>query len=139
MTDDAPSVADLGVVFDRLCWSSNFFRLAGPEGDDATDRIVGRDADGDAVSGHYLDPEAAHPAAQLCKHLVPLVTLHAVETSAMDRHDRSLHINQIVLAQMLSSLQSKIVPRLAPKSKHLQRADRGFDPGRELGVVVTGQ
>jgi hypothetical protein len=30
-------------------------------------------------------------------------------TAAVDRHDRALHINQIILAQLLS-FQSKIVP-----------------------------
>src|SRR5688572_14253936 len=112
---------------------------ASAEGDDAADRIVRRDADGHTVPGYHLDPEAAHPAAQLCQHLVTLVALDAIKTSTVDRHDRALHINQIVLAQMLSSLQSKIVPHLAPGSKPLQRPDGGFDAGRERGVVVAGQ
>jgi len=112
---------------------------ASSEGDDAANGIVGRHADGHAISGHHLDPEAAHPAAQLCEYLVALVALHAVKTSAVDRHDRTLHVNQIVLAQMLSSLQSKIVPHLARKSKHLQGPDGRFDLCRERGVVVTGQ
>jgi hypothetical protein len=30
------------------------------------------------------------------------VALHAVKTAAVDRHDRALHINQIVLAQSAS-------------------------------------
>ena len=49
------------------------------EGDDAADRIVGRDADGHAVAGHDLDAEAAHPAAQLRQHFVAGVALHAVQ------------------------------------------------------------
>jgi hypothetical protein len=40
---------------------------------------------------------------------VALVALHTVKPAAMDRHDGSLHINQIILAQVLS-FQSKIVP-----------------------------
>jgi len=77
---------------------------ASAEGDDAADGIVRRNADGHAVSGNHLDPEAAHAAAQLRKHLMALITLDAVETSAVYRHDRTLHINQIALAQTLSFL-----------------------------------
>ena len=89
----------------RCCcavWEFKIVILASAEGDDAPDRIVGRDADGHAVSRHHLDSKAAHAAAQLGKHLVTLVTLHAVKTAAVDRHDRALHINQIILAQLLS-------------------------------------
>ena len=75
---------------------------ASAEGDDAADGIVRRDADGYAVAWHHLDPEAAHAAAELGKHLVALIALHAVQTAAVDRHDGTLHINQIVLAQFLS-------------------------------------
>jgi hypothetical protein len=35
------------------------------------------------------------------------IALHAVETAAVDRHDRALHINQIVLAQLLAVLSFK--------------------------------
>jgi hypothetical protein len=31
------------------------------------------------------------------------VTLHAVEPAAVNRHDRALHVDQIVLAQIASS------------------------------------
>jgi len=50
---------------------------------------------------------------------VTLVALHAIETAAVDRHDRALHINQIILAQLLS-FQSKIVPymAIAPQTQH---------------------
>lgn len=112
---------------------------ASAERDDASDGIVRRNADGHAIPGYHLDPEAAHPAAQLCEYLVALVALDTIEPSAVDRHDRPLHINQIVLAQMLSSLQSKIVPYFARKCKQLQRAHRGLDLGRKRGVVVAGQ
>jgi hypothetical protein len=33
---------------------------------------------------------------------VARVTLHAVESAAVNRHDRALHIDQIVLAQIAS-------------------------------------
>src|SRR5205085_8455152 len=54
-----------GVRDYRLCSNSNCFWLARPEGDDAADGIVRRDADGHAISGNHLDSEAAHPAAEL--------------------------------------------------------------------------
>jgi hypothetical protein len=38
-----------------------------------------------------------------------LVDLDPVQTAAVDRHNGPLHINQIILAQLLS-FQSKIVP-----------------------------
>src|SRR3990170_602894 len=83
--------------------------LASSEGDDASDGIVGGDSNGDSIARHHLDSEAAHAAAQLGKYLVTLVTLHAIESAAVNRHDRALHVNQIILAQLLS-FQSKIVP-----------------------------
>jgi hypothetical protein len=76
--------------------------LASAEGDDASDRIVGRYADGHTVAWHHLDSKTAHTAAQLGKDLVALIALHAVKTATVYRHDRSLHVNQIILAQLLS-------------------------------------
>ena len=76
--------------------------LASSEGDDASDRVVRRNPDGYAISRHHLDSKAAHAAAQLGKHLVSLVTLHAIKTAAVNGHDRALHVNQIILAQLLS-------------------------------------
>jgi hypothetical protein len=32
---------------------------------------------------------------------VSLVALDAIQTAAVDRHDRALHVNQIILAQLL--------------------------------------
>ena len=95
-----PSGLPFRGVFDRLCWSSNVFWLAGPEGNDAADRIVRRYANGHAISGNNLDSEAAHPAAQLGKHFMSGVALHAVKPAAVDRYDCALHVNEIVLAQM---------------------------------------
>jgi len=83
---------------------------ASAEGDDAANGIVRGDANRHAITWNYLDPETTHTAAQLRKHFVALVAVHAVKATAVDRHDRALHINQIVLAQMLSFLQSIIVP-----------------------------
>src|SRR3954470_4559178 len=83
--------------------------LASAEGDDAAYRIVGGYPHRHTISGHHLDSEAAHAAAQLRKYLVSLVALHTVKPAAVNRHDRALHVNQIVLAQVLS-FPSKIVP-----------------------------
>src|ERR671913_589791 len=102
-TNGAPFWVFLGGVFDRLFWSSNFFRLAGPEGDDAADGIVRRHADGHAISRDNLDSEAAHPAAQLGEHFMPGVALHSVQSAAVHCDHGSLHVNQIVLAQTASS------------------------------------
>src|SRR4051794_35314244 len=87
--------------------------LACPEGDDAPDRIVRRHADGYAIPGNHFDAEAAHPAAQLGQHFVAGVALHAIQTAAMDRHHRALHVNEIVLAQTASNpfFATNIVPR----------------------------
>ena len=79
------------------------FWLAGSEGDDTPDRIVRRHADGHAISGNDLDAEAAHSAAELGKHFVAGVTLHAVKTATVNRYHRALHINEIVLTQTASN------------------------------------
>jgi hypothetical protein len=73
--------------------------LSGAERDDAADRIIRRDAYGDAIAGHDLDPEAAHPAAQLREDLMTRVTLDAVEAARMNGDDGPLHVDQIVFAQ----------------------------------------
>ena len=97
-----PGRADRGCLEPcQLSLSSNCLWLACAEGDDAPDRVVRRNAYGHAISRHHLDSKAAHPAAQLGKHLVTLVTLDAVKTPAVNRHDRALHVNQIILAQLL--------------------------------------
>jgi hypothetical protein len=66
--------------------------LSSTECDDAPYGIVRRDTDRHAIAGHYFDPEAAHPAAQLRKHLVARVTLDAIQPTRVDRNNRSLHI-----------------------------------------------
>jgi hypothetical protein len=84
-----------GVV---LCESSKC-DLASAEGNDAPDRIVRGHANGHPISGHHFDSEAAHPAAQLGEHLVPLVALHSVKPTTVHGHNGALHVNQIILAQ----------------------------------------
>ena len=98
---DAGAAARSGDVGDgyQLFWSSNCFWLAGAEGNDAPDRIVRRHADGHAISRNHLDAEAAHSAAELGEHLMAGIALHAVKPAAVNRHDRALHVDEIVLAQ----------------------------------------
>jgi hypothetical protein len=79
------------------------FWLARAEGDDAADGIVGRNAYGHAISRDNFDAEAAHAAAQLGQHFVAGVALNPVEAPAMDSHDRTLHVDEIVLAQTASN------------------------------------
>ena len=99
---------------------SNF--LAGAEGNDATHGIVGGDADGHAVAGHHFDAEPAHTATQLCQHLMALVALHAVETAAVNRHDSTLYIDEIVLAQLLLNPFNQRLCHIMPWfRKHIRR------------------
>ena len=69
------------------------------ECDDAANRIVGRDAYRHAITGNNLDSKAAHPAAQLRKHFMSGVALHAIQPTGVDCDDGSLHVDQIVFAQ----------------------------------------
>jgi hypothetical protein len=87
----------------RLCLNSICLWLARAKGDDAPDWIVRRNADGHAISWNHLDAKAAHPAAELGENLVAGIALHAVETAAMNRHHRALHVYEIVLAQPASN------------------------------------
>jgi hypothetical protein len=76
--------------------------LASAEGDDAANGIVGGNTHRDTITGYYLDAKSAHPAAQLCEHLVALVTLDAVQAATVHSHYGALHVDQIILAQALS-------------------------------------
>lgn len=69
------------------------FFSAGPEGDDAADRVVRRDANSHAVAGDHFDSKPSHPSAQLSEHFVTLIALHAVKPPAVNRHDRALYVD----------------------------------------------
>lgn len=77
--------------------------LARPEGDDASDGIVGRHPNGHAISRDNLDAEAAHTAAELSQHFVAGVALNAVKAATVNSHYRTLHVDEIVLTQTASS------------------------------------
>lgn len=74
--------------------------LSGSECDDAADGIVGRDAYSDSIPGNNLDAEAAHAPAQLRQHFVAGIALHSIKPAGVNRHDGSLHVYQIVFAQI---------------------------------------
>ena len=78
------------------------------EGDDAADRVVGRHADGDAITGNDFDAEAPHPAAQLREHFMSGIALHAIQAARVDGHHRSLHVDQIVFAQSAHPFESLV-------------------------------
>jgi len=78
--------------------------LTGPERDNPPDRVIGRDPNGNAVAGDYLDAEAAHPAAQLGQHFMAGITLDTVEAAAVYRHHRALNVYQVVLTQTVINL-----------------------------------
>ena len=86
-----------------LYLNSNCLWLARPERDDAPDRIVRRNADGHAIARNDFDTEAAHSTAELGQHLVAGVTLHSVQPATVHGDDGALHVNQIILAQLLAN------------------------------------
>ena len=89
-------------AFEWLVWEFKTCYLASAEGDDAADGIVGGDPHGYSIARYDLDAKSAHPAAQLCEYLVPLVTLDAIQTATVHSHYGALHVDQIILAQALS-------------------------------------
>jgi hypothetical protein len=97
------------------------------EGDDAADGIVGRHADGHAISGYDLDSKAAHPAAQLCEDFMSRIALHAVKPARVHRDYRALHVNQIVFAQKARpfSFLAMSVPQHAIGRKSLDHNNLG--------------
>ena len=103
---DARDRAAIAVVREpvyRLCWNSNGIWLACTERDDAPDRIVRGNSHGYPIAWNHFNSEAAHATAELGQHFVSGVTLHAVKPAAVNRHDRALHVDQIVLAQSASN------------------------------------
>jgi hypothetical protein len=86
-----------------LCWSSNCLWLAGAECNDAPDGVVRRNADGHAIARNDFDTEAAHSTTELGQHFMAGVTLHSVEPATVHGDDGALHVNQIILAQLLAN------------------------------------
>src|SRR6516162_5267040 len=78
--------------------------LSRAEGDEAPKRVVGRNAHGHTISRHDLDAEPAHSSAQLSQHFVAPIAFHPVEAAAVDGHNDSVHVDQIVFAQLFRLL-----------------------------------
>ena len=94
-------------MLERDCSSSG---LSGPEGDDASHRIVRGDSNGHTITRHNLDSEAAHAATQLREHFVARIALDPVQPTRVDCYDSALHVDQIVFAQYL------VLPRVARRA-----------------------
>jgi hypothetical protein len=101
--------------------------------DDAANRIVGRDAHGDAVARHHLDAESAHPSAQLGEHFMARIALDPIQPPRVDGDDRALHVDKIVFAQqlILSRYEAMSVPypvewRNFKQNIDLSHSDRTF-------------
>ena len=86
-----------------LYWSSNCLWLAGAECNDAPNGVVRRNADGHAIARNDFDTEAAHSTTELGQHFMAGVTLHSVEPATVHGDDGALHVNQIILAQLLAN------------------------------------
>ncbi len=69
-----------------------------------------------------------------------LVTLDAIQPAAVNRYDRALHVNQIVLAQLLS-FPIKDCATLSPHKANsaLQPAYHSFDLCRKIRVIIAVQ
>jgi hypothetical protein len=83
--------------------------LTSAEGDDAANGVVGGYADGHAISRNHFDSKAPHPPAQLRQHLVAGVALHAIQAARVHGDHRSLHVNQIVLAQSANPFKGRVM------------------------------
>ena len=85
------------------CWNSNCLWLARAERDDTPDRVVRRNADRHPIARNDFDTEAAHSTAELGQHLMAGITLHPIQPATVHGNDRALHVNQIILAQLLAN------------------------------------
>ena len=114
-------------------WSMEWM-LASAERDDAAHRVVGRNADGDAVTRDDLDAEAAHSAAQLGQDFVARIHLHAIQAAAVHRHDGALDINEVVLAQICCPfIPTSIAGTRGPGTRRLGTAPAPGPPPRPVG------
>ena len=92
------------------------------ERNDSADRIVRGHADGDSVTRHDFDAKAPHAAAQLRQHFMAGVALNSIQAARMNGHDRSLHVDKIVLAQSALPFNARPAlraPGLATSVPHL--------------------
>ena len=122
--------------------------LASPEGDDASDRVVGRNTHGYPIARNDLNAKAAHPAAQLGQYLVAGIHLHAIQAAAMHGNHGALDINEIVLTQIRSPFkrssiaQQPLRPGLQPYLREIpaeRRVTRLRTRAGASNVAVAGR
>jgi hypothetical protein len=143
-----PSSAPSTRTVRLTCIGAQISDLASAEGDDAPFRIVGRDANGYSITRNDFDSKTAHPATELRQYLVTLVTLNSVEAATVYRHDGTLHIDEIVLAQLFLNPFNQ---RLCHTTNHARKTsscsaacaaeldDCRLDASRHFPVIVSSQ
>jgi hypothetical protein len=71
---------------------------------------------------------------------VSLIALHTVKTAAVNRHDRALHVNQIILAQLLPfPVKDCAIFQLPLANSSVELSDGQFHLRRIGGVIIAGQ
>ena len=67
-----------------------------------------------------------------------LITLHAIQPAAVNRYDRALHVNQIILAQLLPfPIKDCATLSFDKANSTLQSSYRAFDLCRKFSVIVA--
>src|SRR4029450_1469587 len=97
------------------------FRLLRAVGDEPALQVVGRDADGHAVTLDHADAELAHLSVQPGQHLVVLAALHLVVAAGQHFGHDSLQLDQVFLAHPLSLARAARAPG-GPSSDRRTRA-----------------
>jgi hypothetical protein len=71
---------------------------------------------------------------------VALVTLDAVKPATVYRHDRALHVNQIILAQLLSfPIKDCAIRPACLANSSVEIADGFFDALGDCRIIITFQ
>ncbi len=69
-----------------------------------------------------------------------LIALDAIQAAAVNRYDRALHVNQIILAQLLPfPIKDCAILWTNKANPALQVAYRTFDLGRKVSVIIAVQ
>ena len=143
-----PSSASSTRTVRLTCIGAQISDLASAEGDDAPFRIVGRDANGYSITRNDFDSKTAHPATELRQYLVTLVTLNSVEAATVYRHDGTLHIDEIVLAQLFLNPFNQRLCHISNRGRKASSCsgartaevdDGRFDAPRHFPVIVSPQ
>ena len=143
-----PSSAPSTRTVRLTCIGAQISDLASAEGDDAPFRIVGRDANGYSITRNDFDSKTAHPATELRQYLVTLVTLNSVEAATVYRHDGTLHIDEIVLAQLFLNPFNQRLCHISNRGRKASSCsgartaevdDGRFNASRHFPVIVSSQ